>query len=377
MKAEDPLNAAPVPRRRYTRRIVAGIAGMLLVAVAVAAYWVWPRDAQYYFERGQDRLTPTDEDGTGGDSEGALADFNRAIRLNPNFAAAYLARAQLEDDEPALADFGHAIELDPTNTTYYITRALFWEARNNVGNAVADVDKAIQLSPKDESLFMRRAELKHKAGDFSGMVADMAHAAEVFTPTADALRTKLSGVSPFANNPEQLLNRLLWTYDRALEQNTNFISGYYNRGVIEDLSGYADEALSDFRRCQSFPDAKLRDNAALQIWVVQMKRDGKDAADQELSKHFGVRLKEQPADWEAQIARFLLGQIDEATFLAAAGGPDAERQRSEVWYYAGMKQLLAGNKAAAADDFQKSRMTETRPYAVAISSQIELVCLGK
>ena len=42
-----------------------------------------------------------------------------------------------------------------------------------------------------------------------------------------------------------------------------------------------------------------------------------------------------------------------------------------------MKCLLAGDKANAAETFRKSLSTETRPYAVAICSQIELSALSQ
>jgi len=42
-----------------------------------------------------------------------------------------------------------------------------------------------------------------------------------------------------------------------------------------------------------------------------------------------------------------------------------------------MKQLLAGDKAKAADHFRKSLGTEKRPYAVYFSAQFELMALGQ
>ena len=52
-----------------------------------------------------------------GDFDGAIADYNRVIELDPKFAVAYNNRgnAELEKGnlDAATADFDHAIELDP------------------------------------------------------------------------------------------------------------------------------------------------------------------------------------------------------------------------------------------------------------------------
>ncbi len=52
-----------------------------------------------------------------GDYQGAIQDYNQAIRLNPKFAFAYnnrgTARLQLGDKQGAIADFNKAVELNP------------------------------------------------------------------------------------------------------------------------------------------------------------------------------------------------------------------------------------------------------------------------
>jgi hypothetical protein len=70
---------------------------LLIVLPVLAASWAWlrPRDAQFYFDRGVERFEYEDEDGNGRNIDGALAGFNRVIRLNPKFSAAYRRRGQI------------------------------------------------------------------------------------------------------------------------------------------------------------------------------------------------------------------------------------------------------------------------------------------
>jgi len=51
------------------------------------------------------------------DYQGAISDFTKAIKYNPNFAEAYYRRGNtktmLNDDEGALSDYDKAFELNP------------------------------------------------------------------------------------------------------------------------------------------------------------------------------------------------------------------------------------------------------------------------
>ncbi len=86
-----------------------------------------------------------------GDVQGALADFNRAIEIDPKYAIAYYGRGflaveKLQDIQGALADFNRAIELDPNNAVAYCARGVLkHEYLSDKSGDVLDLQTAAKL----------------------------------------------------------------------------------------------------------------------------------------------------------------------------------------------------------------------------------------
>ena len=90
--------------------------------------------------------------GKAGDYDRAIADFDAAMRINPNHVRAYLNRGNANfarrDYDRAIADFSQAIRLEPKNVTIVMSRATAYEAKGDFGRAIADYDQALKLDPK-------------------------------------------------------------------------------------------------------------------------------------------------------------------------------------------------------------------------------------
>ena len=85
---------------------------MLAVQCSNIAYAETTMSAETYFNRGLAKLELKDY-------YGAIADYTRAIELNPQYADAYnnrgYAKSNLKDYNGAIADMNEALRLDPDN----------------------------------------------------------------------------------------------------------------------------------------------------------------------------------------------------------------------------------------------------------------------
>jgi Tetratricopeptide repeat len=103
-----------------------------------------PNDnGEAYFE--QARIKKQKED-----FQGALADMNRAIQINPNNADFYKYRASLKsgkkDSQGALADFNRAIQISPNNAYFYADRGhLRLRCLKDRAGAIKDWQQAAKL----------------------------------------------------------------------------------------------------------------------------------------------------------------------------------------------------------------------------------------
>jgi len=83
-----------------------------------------------------------------GDLDGALANFNKAIKVKPDYALAYMRRGNIKDEkgdsDGAMADYNKSLELQPNLALAYYNRGLLKNQENDSVGALKDYDKSIQ-----------------------------------------------------------------------------------------------------------------------------------------------------------------------------------------------------------------------------------------
>ncbi len=140
------------------------IAGLLLLMLA-AACGGGMSEAEQHNERGMELAGEWRW-------EESIAEFDRAIELEPSLALAYTNRGdayvrlkcplltECDQAEQALSDLEKAIELDPNLDLAYANRAGLYRDRGDVEQAIADYEKAISVStdPSFQARMRRHAE---------------------------------------------------------------------------------------------------------------------------------------------------------------------------------------------------------------------------
>jgi tetratricopeptide (TPR) repeat protein len=146
-----------------------------------------PKSVSAIYNRGISKLQK-------GDYDGAIGDLSRAIELSPNTADYYndrgLAKLRKGDSDGAIADFTRAIEVDVGNAVAYRNRAVAKNLKKDADGALADYDRAIELDPKNAGAFNNRGMLKKAKGDLDGAIADFTSAIELNDKFAIAYKNR-------------------------------------------------------------------------------------------------------------------------------------------------------------------------------------------
>ena len=263
-------------------------------------------------------------------SNGAIADYNQALALDPKDSQAYnnrgLEKYRKNDLDAALADYDQAIKFDPSDPVSYDNRGTDKEDKNDLEGAIADFAQAIQLNPKSPKYYNSRGWAEYLNGDFAKAVPD---------------------------------------FDQAIKLKPENPDPYLNRAYAQYAGGHTAEAEPDFQKAL---DLKSTDHDYPRFFICLIKMPDpalKAGAIQELADYLPTRPSDATA-WPLQVGLFLTGKLPESDFLKAAQSSDAKQasnQQCEANFYVGIMHELAGDKAGAQPFYQKSVETNVTGFS--------------
>jgi tetratricopeptide (TPR) repeat protein len=148
-----------------------------------------------------------------GDYKGAILDYDKSIKLDPNYAKAIynrgLSKYELEDYLEAIKDFDKAIELGYKNPNLYTTRGLCNYKIKDYYEFLWDYDKAIELDPNVAKYYVNRGVAKEMTFNTYGAITD---------------------------------------YSEAISINPDYALAYFKRGKAKEKTANFEGACADFNR---------------------------------------------------------------------------------------------------------------------------------
>ncbi len=274
----------------------------------------------------------------------ALADLNKAMKLNPNYALAYSGRGELyyyqKKYELALADFNKAIELDSKLAIAYGNRGNIYNDQQKYELALADFNKAIELDSKLAIAYNNRGGIYYNQQKYELALADFNKAIELDSKLAIAYINR-GGIYSLQQKDELALA----DFNKAIEINPNLVEAYYNRGNLYYLQQKYELALSDYNKA-----IKINKNAwfaMMGIGLVKYEQGSINEAIKQWEKALIINNQSAETQLALAVAFYHQGEKDKALKLAES----ALSINSQLANIDFLKKILRTNKIFA--DVQK------------------------
>jgi tetratricopeptide (TPR) repeat protein/S1-C subfamily serine protease len=285
-----------------------------------------------------------------GDKQGAIDDFNQAIKINPNLAEAYSNRGTVRDDlgdkQGAIDDYNQAIKINPNYALAYNNRG---NARADLGDkprAIDDFNQAIKINPNLAEAYNNRGNVRDDLGDKQGAIDDYTLAIKINPNYANAYYGRGFVRYELGDKPGAIDD-----YNQAIKINPNYALAYNNRGIVRKELGDKPRAIDDFNQA-----IKINPNYALAYnnrGIVRKELGDKQGAIDDYTQAIKINPKYADAYNNRAIVRSALedkqGAIDDYT-QAIKINPNY----AQAYYNRGIVRNELGDKPGAIDDYTQA-----------------------
>jgi len=180
-----------------------------------------------------------------GELDLSIADFTRAIALDPDYVDAWNNRGNVYEDkgelDRAIEDYTTAIGLDPNWAYPWNGRGNAYEDKGELDRAIEDYTRAIALDPNWAYPWNNRGNAYNDKGEFDSAIEDYSRAIALDANLAQAWNGRGNA---YKNKGE--LDRAIEDYSRAITLDNNLAGAWNNRGLAYQAKGEFDRAIEDY-----------------------------------------------------------------------------------------------------------------------------------
>ncbi|MCK9915128.1 tetratricopeptide repeat protein [Microbacteriaceae bacterium K1510] len=182
-----------------------------------------------------------------GRSEEAVANYNRALAVQPKHAEALSNRGNalkvLGRLDEALASYDKALALQPNYATGHSNRGAVLSDLKRLPEALAAFERALALQPDHIEALYNHGHVLHGLGRFEEAIASYDRVIALRPAFVAAYINRASSLNELNRYDEALAS-----CDRALAAQPNFVEAHANRGMALHALARYDEAMAAFDR---------------------------------------------------------------------------------------------------------------------------------
>jgi tetratricopeptide (TPR) repeat protein len=172
----------------------------------------------------------------------AEKDLSKAIELNPGCSECFNNRGNVRADlNLAMADFDRAIELNPRNVLARVSRGRCWRRKGRLDLAIVEYNKAIADDPKCFAALVCRGVARSQQGDLDAAIKDYDRALELAPRSAETFDDR--GVAFMYKGD---CTRAIADHTRAIKLSPRMAEAFINRGNAWSCTGNLQRAIQDY-----------------------------------------------------------------------------------------------------------------------------------
>lgn len=184
----------------------------------------------------------------------ALAAFEKAVQLQPNYTQAWNGQAQtlseLKEYKQALTAYDRAIQIQPNYLDAWRGRGFALSNLQRYEEAIASFDKTLQLNNKYPEVWNAKGEALSHLKQYNNAIKAYDKAIELKPDYYEACYNK-----GWALQNLKQYDQSLTAYDKAVELKPDYEQAWYNRGnVLVNLQRYQDAFTSYDKAVQYQPN---------------------------------------------------------------------------------------------------------------------------